>query len=70
MTPHNYEIVDCGAFCEVVFSASHPRIYFGTFSTVSPELMVMGSAKRSRFQSDLCLMLPEILPWAVPKPIK
>ena len=37
MTPHNYEIVDCGAFCEVIFLASHPRICFGTFSTVSPE---------------------------------
>jgi hypothetical protein len=36
MTPHNYEIVDCGAFCEFIFFASHPRICFGTFSTVSP----------------------------------
>jgi hypothetical protein len=38
MTPHNYEIVDCGAFCEVIFFASHPRICLGTFSTVSPEV--------------------------------
>jgi hypothetical protein len=39
MTPHNYEIADCGAFCDVIFSASRPRICFGTFSTVSPEIL-------------------------------
>jgi hypothetical protein len=29
------KIVDCDAFCEVIFSASHPRICSGTFSTGS-----------------------------------
>ena len=38
MTPHNYEIVDCGAFCAVIFSASRPIICLGTFSKVSPVL--------------------------------
>jgi hypothetical protein len=35
MTPHNYEIIDCVAFCEVIFFASHPRICLGAFSIVS-----------------------------------
>jgi len=35
MTPPNYEIVDCGAFCEVIFFASYQRVCLGTFSTVS-----------------------------------
>ncbi len=35
MTPRNCEIVDCSAFCEVIFSASPPRICLGTSSTVS-----------------------------------
>jgi len=25
MTPHNYEIVDCGAFCEVIFFCISPK---------------------------------------------
>jgi hypothetical protein len=36
------KIVDCDAFCKVIFSASHPRICSGTFSTGST-LRVTGS---------------------------
>jgi hypothetical protein len=35
LTLPKHEIVDCGAFYEVTFSASRPRIYLGTFSTAS-----------------------------------
>ncbi len=31
MTPRNYEIVDCGAFCEVVFFYILPKNLFGDF---------------------------------------
>ena len=57
MTPHNYEIVDCGAFCEVIFSASRPRICLGTFSTVSPEILFLGfSFVIQHFKSKSCIM--------------
>ena len=35
LTLRNHEIVDCGAFYEVFFSTSRPRICLGTFSTAS-----------------------------------
>ena len=31
MTPHSYEIVDCGAFCEVVFFCISPKKLLGDF---------------------------------------
>jgi hypothetical protein len=31
MTPHNCEIVDCGAFCEVIFSCISPKNLLGDF---------------------------------------
>jgi hypothetical protein len=31
MTPHNYEIVDCGAFCEVIFFCISPKNLLGDF---------------------------------------
>ena len=31
MTPHNYEIVDCGAFCEVIFFCISPMNLLGDF---------------------------------------
>jgi hypothetical protein len=31
MTPHNYEIVDCGAFCEVIFLCISPKNPLGDF---------------------------------------
>ena len=38
MTPHNYEIVDCGAFCEVIFFCIPPknllRDFFDSLSCV------------------------------------
>jgi len=32
MTPYNCEIVDCGAFCEVIFFCISPKNLFGAFS--------------------------------------
>jgi len=31
MTPHNYEIVDCSAFCEVIFFYILPKNLLGDF---------------------------------------
>jgi hypothetical protein len=31
MTPRNYEIVDCGAFCEVIFFCISPKNLLGDF---------------------------------------
>jgi hypothetical protein len=31
MTPHNYEIVDCGAFCEVIFFCISTKNLLGDF---------------------------------------
>ena len=31
MTPHNCEIVDCGAFCEVIFFCISPKNLLGDF---------------------------------------
>ena len=31
MTPHNYEIVDCGAFCEVISFCISPKNLLGDF---------------------------------------
>ena len=31
MTPHNYESVDCGAFCEVIFFRISPKNLLGDF---------------------------------------
>jgi hypothetical protein len=31
MTPHNYEIVDWGAFCEVIFFFISPKNLLGDF---------------------------------------
>jgi len=31
MTPRNYEIVDCGAFCEVIFFCISPKNPLGDF---------------------------------------
>jgi hypothetical protein len=31
MTLHNYEIVDCGAFCEVIFFCILPKNLLGDF---------------------------------------
>ena len=31
MTPHNYEIVDCGVFCEVIFLCISPKNLLGDF---------------------------------------
>jgi len=31
MTPHNYEIVDWGAFCEVIFFCISPKNLLGDF---------------------------------------
>jgi len=31
MTPRNYEIVDCGAFCEVIFFCISPKNLPGDF---------------------------------------
>jgi hypothetical protein len=31
MTPHNYEIVDCSAFCEVIFFCISPKNLLGDF---------------------------------------
>jgi hypothetical protein len=31
MTPHNCEIVDCGAFCEVIFFCISPKSLLGDF---------------------------------------
>ena len=49
LTLPKYEIVDCGAFCEVIFSTSHPRICLGTFSTAST-FGITGLKKRQLFQ--------------------
>jgi len=31
MTPHNYEIIDFGAFCEVIFFSISPKNLLGDF---------------------------------------
>jgi len=31
MTPHSYETVDCGAFCEVIFFCISPKKLLGDF---------------------------------------
>ena len=48
MTPHNYEIVDCGAFCEVIFFCISPMNLLGDFFdslTSNPKRQVMAQAE-------------------------
>jgi hypothetical protein len=69
MTPHNYEIVDCGAFCKVVFFCISPKNLLGDFfdslssycnlkktgntSGIEHEFLMADDAKQTELKSGL-----------------
>jgi len=51
MTLHNYEIVDCGAFCEVIFFCILPKNLLGDFfDSLSCNPQGANLAKHTRLQ--------------------
>ena len=52
MTPHNYEIVDCGAFCEVIFFCISPKnLLRDFFDSLSSSQQGENPDRHTRFQA-------------------
>ena len=59
MTPRNYEIVDCGAFCEVIFFCISPKNLPGDFfDSLSCNCDFLISSFRTSFQVVILVEVP------------